>query len=145
MFFYLSQIMMFILSFCNRCWMLLKSKPMLWRREIMTQMLLFRSPNSILILSRFNLHNLKYLTCVSSQTFVIKILLFIAQICHLQGKGQFLFLPMRNSSLTRHQIFHCQNIQRLWLVIFPPFHLCLYRQNVLDIIALFFTTLRMKL
>ncbi len=146
MFFCLSWTKMFILSFCNCCWMFLKRKQMMRKRKITTRMFLFkRNPYSILIVSKFNFHNFKYLMWSFCQAFIINIPLLDIEIGRLQGKGQFLFLLTRNSSPTHHQIFHCQNIQRQWIVIFPPFHLYLYKRNAIYIVALFCTTLRMKL
>ncbi len=100
MFFYLSWTLMFILRFCNRCWIFLRNKPILWRRKITTWMLLCRrNPNSILIVSKFNLHNVKYLMSSFCQALIINIPLLDVEIGHLQGRRQFLFFPMRNSSL----------------------------------------------
>ncbi len=144
MFFCLSWTKMFIFNLCNRCWMFLKSKQMMWKKKIATQMFK-RSPYSILIVNKFNLHNFKYLMWGFCQAFIINIPLLDIEIGCLQGKGQFLFLFMRNSSPIRHQIFHCQNIQRQWIVIFPPFQLYLYKKIAIDIVALFCATLRMKL
>jgi len=109
---------MFFLSFYNHYWMFSRSKPMLQRRKIATHMLLFkRNLDSILIVSKFNLHNLKYLIWVFGQSLIFNIPLLDTKIGHLQGKGQFLLLLVRNSSC--HRICHCQNIQKQWLFIFP--------------------------
>ncbi len=106
MFFYLSGTLMFILSFCNHCWMFLRSKPILRRRKIATRMLLCkRSQFLILIVSKFNLHNFKYWMWVSGQSLIINIPLFDVKIGCLQGRGQFLFLPVRNFSLACFWVF----------------------------------------
>ncbi len=136
---------MFLLNFQNHYWVFLRSKLIMWRRKIATQMFLCRrNPNSILIVNKFNFHNFKYLMWVFGQALIINIPLLNTKIGHLQGKGQFLFLFMRNSSPTHHRVFHCKNIQKRWFFIFPPFCLRLYKKNTIDIIVLFCATLRMS-
>ncbi len=135
---------MFFLSFYNHYWMFLKSKPMLQRRKITTHMLLSkRNLDSILIVSKFNLHNCKYLIWVFGQSLILNIPLLDIEIGHLQGKGQFLLLLVRNFSC--HRICHCQNIQKQRFFIFPSVFAYIEKKNVVDIVALFCATLRMKL
>ncbi len=112
----------------------------------MTWMLLCRiSPNLILIVNKFNIPNFKYLMWVFGQALIINIPLLDEEIGHLQGQRQFLFFIVKNSSPTHHQVFRCQNIQRQWLFIFPPFHFHMYKKNIIDITILFYVTLRMEM
>jgi hypothetical protein len=61
---------------------------MLQKKKITTRTLLLkRSLNSVLIVSKFNLHNFKFLTCVFSQALIINIRLLVIEIGRLQGKG----------------------------------------------------------
>jgi hypothetical protein len=69
----------------------------------MTWMLLFRkSPDLILIISKFNLHNFDCLSFVFAQAMTINIPSFVTKIGHLQGRGQFFFLQVMNFSLAHH-------------------------------------------
>jgi hypothetical protein len=130
MFFCLNRTLMCILSFYNYYWMFLRSKPILRKRKITTLMLLYRrNPDSILIVNNFDLPNFKYLMWVFGQALIINIPLLDEKIGHLQGKGQFFFLHVRNSSRVHHRVFCCQNIQRQWLIIFLAIHFHLYRKK----------------
>jgi hypothetical protein len=76
---------------------------MLWRRKIMTWMLLFRKGlDLIMIMIKFNLHNFDYLLFVFAQAMTINIPLLVIEIGHLQSRRQFLSLQVMNSSPTHH-------------------------------------------
>jgi hypothetical protein len=54
-----------------------------------------RRPDLILIMSKFNLPNLKNLKCVFGQAFITNNPLFDIKICCLQNKRTIFFLPMK--------------------------------------------------
>jgi hypothetical protein len=146
MFFYLSWTLMCMLNFCNRCWMFLKSKPILQRRKIVTRMFLCRrSPNSILIVNKFNLLNFKYLMWVFGQALIINIPLLDIEIGCLQGGRQILFFPMKNSSPAYHRVFVAKIFKGNGSSFFHHSISTYTKKKTIDIVAFFCITLRMKL
>ncbi len=146
MFFCQNQTLMCIFNFYNYSWMFQRSKPIQWRKKITTQMFLCRrSLDSILIMSKFNLPNFKNFKWVFGQALISNSPLLDIKICRLQSIGLSFFLPTRIFSPICHRVFHYQIIQKQLLFIFPPYCLCMYKTNTINIIDVFCATLKMKL